>query len=135
MSPQLTDNAYDIKEISESMPKVETSPEINPQEIFDLWRKCQITPIMNLQKGTRKFYASKPISVRIYRDGDLFFAENENLVVCGTGYTSQEAVQDLNLHIIHFYEYYEKLDNSKLIGDAFRLKGIYKELLVEVKEE
>lgn len=80
--------------------------------------------IMRLQEDTRPFYTSKPILVNIYRDGDLFFVENENLVICGTGHTPQEALKDLSQHIIHFLEYYKNLDKSKLIGDALRLKRL-----------
>jgi hypothetical protein len=86
---------------------------------------------MRLQAETKKFYTPKPISVKIYRDEDLFFAENENLVVCGTGDTTQDALQDLCVHIIHFFEYYKKLDKSKLTGDALRLKELYQNLLIE----
>lgn len=141
MNPQLTEYAYDmIKEKAEYIPEnysisgdsvVVTSPEINPREDFSQQRKYQPAPIMRLKEDTRTFYPSKPILVNIYRDGDLFFAENENLVVCGTGYTSQEALRDLYLHIIYFFEYYKKLDESKLTGDALRLKKIYQDLLIE----
>ncbi|MEE9215772.1 MAG: hypothetical protein V3U54_13535 [Thermodesulfobacteriota bacterium] len=141
MSFKLLEDTYDvIKERSAYKPenyegskdiKVETAPMEELQQIFNQRRKYQPTPIMKLQKDTRKFYTPTPISVIIYRDGDLFFAENENLVVCGTGHTRQEALQDLSLHIIHFFEYYKKLGKSKLIGDALRLKELYQNLLVE----
>jgi hypothetical protein len=141
MSFKLLEDTYDvIKERTEYMPEnykssgdsvVATSPEIDPQETFREQTRYQPTPIMRLQEDTRKFYTPKPISVIIYRDEDLFFAENEKLVVCGTGYTRQEAVQDLSLHIIHFFEYYKNLDESNLIGDALRLKELYQDLLIE----
>jgi hypothetical protein len=141
MRPQLTEDTYDmVKERAQEIPEnyrpsgdseVATSPETNPREFFNQRRKYQTAPIMKLQKDTRKFYTPIPISVNIYRDEDLFFAENENLVVCGTGSTRQEAVQDLVLHIIHFFEYYKKLDKSELTGDALRLKELYQNLLIE----
>ncbi len=141
MSFKLLEDTYDvIKERSAYKPenyegykdiKVETAPMEKLQQIFNQRRKYQPTPIWRLHENTKKFLTSKPIIVRIYRDGDLFFAENDNLVVCGTGYTRQEALQDLSLHIIHFFEYYKKLDKSKLIGDALRLKELYQNLLIE----
>jgi len=70
-------------------------------------------------------------SVKAYRDEDFFFAENENLAVCGTGDTLRDALQDLELHITHFFEYYKNLDNSQPAGDALRLKSLYKNLLIE----
>ncbi|ODS31878.1 MAG: hypothetical protein SCARUB_02992 [Candidatus Scalindua rubra] len=66
------------------------------------------------------------ITVKIYRDDDLFFAENETLVVCGTGDIPQDALQDLCFRIIHFFEYYKKFDESELTGDALRLKNSIK---------
>lgn len=141
MNPQLTEYDYDaIKERAEYIPEnytrfgdsmVVTSPEINPKEVFSRQRRYQPAPIMRLQENSRKFYATKPILVKIYQDEDLFFAENENLVVCGSGHTPQEALQDLLLHIIHFFEYYKNLDKSELIGDALRLKELYQNLLIE----
>jgi len=68
--------------------------------------------------------------VKIYRKDDLFFAENENFVICGTGDTLEDSLQDLCLHIIHFFEYYKKIDKSKLTGDALRLKELYENLLI-----
>lgn len=109
---------------------VGTASAIDPH-IFSQSRKHQPSPIWRIQTETKKFYTPKPISVKIYQDEDLFFAENENLAVCGTGETRQEALQDLLLHIIHFFEYYKKLDESKLIGEALRLKELYQNLLVE----
>jgi hypothetical protein len=141
MSPQLAEYAYDImKEKAEDIPEnytrsgdsvVVTSPEINPKEVFSHQKRYSPAPLMRLQENTRKFHTPKPILVTIYQDEDLFFAENENLVICGTGHTPQEALKDLGQHIIHFFEYYKNLDKSKLIGDALRLKELYQDLLIE----
>jgi len=59
---------------------------------------------------------------------DLYFAEDDNLAVCGYGETREEAVQDLNLHIKYFSQYYKKLDSGNAIGEALRLKESYKNL-------
>lgn len=141
MSPQLTEYAYDImKEKAEDIPEnyirsgdsvVVTSPEINTREVFSHQRKYPPAPIWRLQEDNKKYRSSKPITVKTYRDDDLFFAENETLTVCGTGDTVQGALQDFCLHIIYFFEYYKKLDGSKLTGDALRLKELYQDLLIE----
>jgi len=44
---------------------------------------------------------------------------------------TESALQDLCLHITHFFEYYKKFDKSELIGDALRLKELYQNLLIE----
>jgi hypothetical protein len=118
---------YETSRVAE----VGTASVIDPHQIFGESRKRQPVPMWRLQVETKKYCTQKPISVRVYRDGEFFFAENENLAVCGTGSTLQEAIEDLALHIVHFFEYYRNMDRSQLIGDALRLKGLYQDLLIE----
>ena len=140
MSPLLVDSYEEIKERMEYIPVnykstraigVGTATAIDPQQIFANRIKPYVAPLWRLQSKTKRFYTPIPIAVKVYRDEDFFFAENENLAVCGTGDTPQDALQDLILHIIHFFEYYKKLDDSQLAGDALRLKTLYKNLLIE----
>lgn len=140
MSPLLTDSYEEIKERIEYMPinyestralEVSTATAIDPKQIFANNIKSCVAPLWRLQGKTKRYNTSMPIAVKIYHDEDFFFAENENLAVCGTGVTPQDALQDLVLHIIHFFEYYKKLDNSQLVGDALRLKTLYQNLLIE----
>jgi len=141
MNSSLAEDTYDvIKERTAYMPEnyrssraieVETALTINPQRVFGQIKKYQPAPLWRLYTETKRFHIPKPILVKIYREDDLFFAENENLVVCGTGGTPEESLQDLCLHIIHFFEYYKKIDRNKLTGDALRLKELYENLLIE----
>ncbi len=140
MGTLLVDSYEEIKERMEYIPinykstraiGVGTATAIDPQQVFTDRAKPCITPMWRLRSMTKRFYAPIPIAVKVYCDEDFFFAENENLVVCGTGDTPQEALQDLELHITHFFEYYKNLDNSQLAGDALRLKTLYKNLLIE----
>lgn len=110
---------------------VETGPALDVAQLIEQSRKPKPRPIWKLQTKTRIFSTPKPILVKIYRDGGLFFAENENLVVCGTGNTPRDALEDLCIDIIYFFEYYRDLDESQLIGDAIRLKQLYQNLLLE----
>ena len=140
MSPLLVDSYEEIKERMEYMPDnyrstktigVGTATAIDPQQIFTNRLKSYIAPLWRLRSQTKRFYTTTPIAVKVYRDEDLFFAENENLAVYGIGDTPQDALQDLALHITHFFEYYKNLDNSQLAGEALRLKTLYKNLLIE----
>lgn len=117
---------------SSGVSEVDTYPENDPLLLFNQIKKKQLAPLWRINEKTKVYYTLKPISVKIYREDDLFFVENENLLVCGTGKSPQEALQDFSLHIIHFYEYYNKIEDDKLMGDALRLKKIYKNLF-EVK--
>ena len=91
----------------------------------------EVAPLWAVHSEGKTFRMSRPIRIRVFREGDLFFAENETLLVCGTGDSAWEAVEDLELHIIHFYNYYKELPSDRVIGEAKRLKAIYKDLLVE----
>ena len=110
--------------------EVETTNIIDWQQVF---KNKKTVYIYRLSKENKQYIISNPIAVKIYQDEALFFAENENLNVCGTGETSQEALADLHLHILHFYEYYRKIDKEQLVGDAVRLKELYHNLLIEGK--
>jgi len=141
MNPSLVESTYDVvKErmayvpenyIDSTVKEVGTASAIDPQQIFSHIKKYQPSPMWRIYVEAKKFYTPKPIVVRIYRDEDLFFAENETLAVCGTGDAPESALQDLCLHITHFFEYYKKFDKSELIGDALRLKELYQNLLIE----
>lgn len=141
MSPAILEDSYqDIKErksyipesyLSSGIEEVGTAPTISPQDVFTYAKSYPPTPIWRMYADTKNFFTPKPISVRVYIEDDLFFAENDNLVVYGTGLSQEEALQDLCLHIIHFFEYYRSISSNKLTGDALRLKGLYQDLLIE----
>jgi hypothetical protein len=91
----------------------------------------QPIPVWRVFHKGKEYRASKPISVRVYREGEFFLAENERLVVCGTGASRQEAFEDFCSHLVHFSRYYEALNERKARGDALRLKALFEHLLVE----
>ena len=140
MATVLVEETYDLMEErkrdlpsnyrSTLVTEVGTTNIIDWQQVF---KNKKTIYIYRLFKENKRYLANKPIAVKIYQDEDLFFTENENLNVCGTGETSQEALADLYLHILHFYNYYRKIDRERLIGDAIRLKKLYHDLLIEEK--
>ncbi len=140
MPATLTEETYDlIKERRRYLPSNYRSTlvtEVGTANIID-WQKVfknkKTIFIYRLFKENKRYLTNKPIAVKIYQDEGLFFTENENLNVCGTGETSQEALADLYLHILHFYNYYREIDEERLIGDAVRLKELYHGLLIEEK--
>ncbi len=140
MPATLAEETYDlIKERRRYLPsnyrstlvtEVGTANIIDWQQVF---KNKKTIYIYRLFKENKRYLTNKPIAVKIYQDEGLFFTENENLNVCGTGETSQEALADLYLHILHFYNYYREIDEERLIGDAVRLKELYHGLLIEEK--
>jgi hypothetical protein len=140
MPATLTEETYDlIKERRRYLPSNYRSTlvaEIGTTNIIDwqqVFKNKKTIYIYRLFKKNKRYLTNKPIAVKIYQDEGLFFTENENLNVCGTGETSQEALADLYLHILHFYNYYREIDEERLIGDAVRLKELYYGLLIEEK--
>jgi len=65
------------------------------------------------------------LSLNIHKQGAFIFAEVDSLNICGEGHTLPQALQELGLNILHFYEYYKTRDESDLMGDALRLKKEY----------
>ena len=55
----------------------------------------------------------------------VFFAENEELRICGVGESEEEALHDFLQHLSYFHDYYVSIPQEKLIGDARRLKNLY----------
>lgn len=88
-------------------------------------------PLFRLTVSGRTFHPSKPIGIQVTQDGNWFFAENEALNVVGMGQSYEEAVLDLEYHIVHFWQYYRSLQDSQVTGDAARLKALFSNLLAE----
>jgi len=110
---------------------VDTAKEIVGEELLrSLPSRQLVTPLWSVGTPEKRFRTVKPLSVRVYFDDGLFFAENEALLLYGTGMSPDEAITDLGLHIIHFYQYYKNLDWSQITGDALRLKKLYEGLLL-----
>jgi hypothetical protein len=140
MANVLVEETYDLmKERRSDFPsnyrstlvaEVGTTNIIDWQQVF---KNKRTVYIYRLSKENKQYIVSKPIALKIYQDEGLFFAENENLNVCGIGETSQEALADLHLHILHSYKYYREIDKEQLVGDAIRLKKLYHNLLIEEK--
>lgn len=75
--------------------------------------------------------ARKPIAVRVRLDGQFYFAENDRLVVCGSGLKADEALQDFFGQIVHFYRYYRNLRDDQVVGEAAALKQLFAEVFEE----
>jgi len=123
----------DIPENFRMLPSlIGTEVGIPPEERFRQEQGIpEVAPLWAVHSEGKTFRISRPIRVRIFREGDLFFAENETLLVCGTGDSAWDAVEELELHIIHFYKYYKELPSDRVIGEATRLKSLYENLLIE----
>ena len=124
--------AYFPDEYKGASPFVGTAAQsIQPESYFYSGR-FSTAPLMEFRGEQKSYVTSKPILVKVYREDDIFFAENESLVLCGTGASREEAVLDFIKHVDYFYNFYKRQIESELMGDALRLKKIYSNLLVEI---
>lgn len=110
--------------------KVDTA-DLDPAELFAKLEKSSRFPLFELHVGHQKYHAIRPIIVHVYQDEEWFFAENETLNLTGSGSSVEEAVGDLEEHIVHFWHYYKHLPDDKLVGDAVRLKKVYSDRLLK----
>lgn len=115
---------------------VHTEPQVRTADWSD-WLKSfgkapiRSAPLWTVQRKPRVINLKRPLLVRVYAEGEFFFANNETLSIYGTGSTVDEAMADFCLHAIHFYNYYRALPSTKVIGPAVQLKKIFDELFVE----
>lgn len=91
----------------------------------------QIIPLWTVVTRTKKYELAKPLKVHIYSEDGLFFAENDTLIITGTGDSIEGVMNDFCGHVSYFYHYYKKLSWEEVIGDAARLKKLYETLFSE----
>lgn len=86
-------------------------------------------PVWAIAVGGVRYVAAKPIRLRIHCEGDMYFASNNTLNICGYGSTLQESISEAIKHIAYFYEYYRSLSTDQVIGEAAQLKQVFENLL------
>lgn len=118
---------YNPVDISQNI----TAPEISFREVSSDIIGSKPLILSRFPVKTKRYCTAKPIRVKVYRDDDIFFAENETISVWGAGETQQEAIEDFCEQVLYFFEHYKKIEKSKLSELALKLKEIYKDLLFE----
>lgn len=69
--------------------------------------------------------ATAALTIRVRSEGNFVFAENETLRVFAHGQSLDEALEQFQDHVVHFYESYLKLGNDQVIGEGARLKQVF----------
>ena len=119
---------FDIKHLWKK--SIETADSINANKILEE-KSHPIKPIFKIQINNTPHALNTPISVKISSDSESFFAENETLSLYGCGDTEEEAINDLCVHIAHYYEYYKNIAADKIAGNAIKMKALYENLLMD----
>jgi len=90
-----------------------------------------VAPLWGFHAEGKSYKLSVPVQVQFSREGDFCFAENEQLVLYGSGETIREALEDLTSDILYFWKYYRRLSWDNVIGEGRRLKEIYETLVIK----
>lgn len=123
--------AYFPDEYKGASPFIGTAAQSIQPESYFYSGQFSTAPLMEFRVEQKNYVTSKPILVKVYREDNIFFAENESLVLSGSGASREEAVLDFVKHVGYFYNFYKRQNENNLMGDALRLKQIYANLLVE----
>ncbi len=71
---------------------------------------------------------SRPVSIKVYEEESMWFAEQQWLNIMGTGKTKQAAIKDAEQHIEYFYEYYSTISLDRLTSHALELKNRFERI-------
>lgn len=72
-----------------------------------------------------RLVTAKPVQVEVREEGDVYSAECPGLHVYASGSTSEQALDDLDQQVVHFYRMYSRLNENDVTGLAARLRGLY----------
>jgi hypothetical protein len=76
--------------------------------------------------------AAKPISVKISRGEESWFAENEPLDIFANGDSAEAAMKEFKSLLVEFYLHYKRLSPERAMSGAKRLKQLFEERFFEV---
>ena len=105
----------------------EVSGGANARESVDV----QVHPIWAMVIEGERRRLRKPVRLRVQREGDHFFAENESFEICGYGATRKEAVAEAVADIVYYCAFYSGLSEDEVVGNAKVLKDRYQYLIVD----
>ena len=71
---------------------------------------------------------SKPVGIRLRREGDEFLAENDTLGIYSSGESAEEAVVEFHEVLSYFIEHYRSTPEAALVGQAIALKSTFRDL-------
>ncbi|AFM26263.1 hypothetical protein [Desulfomonile tiedjei] len=82
-------------------------------------------PAFQFRRDGLNLRALKPVTIKLARGENLWFAENERLDIYATGDTPQEAIEEFVIQLLSFYEHYRDLNEAQARGGAKRLKNVF----------
>ena len=80
-------------------------------------------------KDGPKLVLNWPIIVDIIFENDSVIVSNKDLNIHGHGGNKDEALEDFKESFLHFWRYYSKIGDDKILGYAKRLKSLFSALV------
>ncbi|MBI5242271.1 MAG: hypothetical protein HY922_01150 [Elusimicrobia bacterium] len=81
-----------------------------------------VIPLWDLEIDGRVVRPAVPIAIRLRKDGDLFFAENDSLAVYASGASREEAIEDFRQTAAFFVREFHSLGPDQVMGRGSRLR-------------
>ena len=89
----------------------------------------EIHPVWAISINGELRSLSKPLALRVTREGSRYYAENNILDIYGYGDSPQDALSDALGDITYLYSHYAALSDNDVVGHGEYLKAIFTELL------
>ena len=86
----------------------------NPPDVLGIGES--IIPLWDLKIGAELIKPAVPVGIRLRREPDYFFAENDSLSIYGSGKTPEAAIADFKETAGTFAEEYRALGPDAVIG-------------------
>lgn len=87
-------------------------------------------PVFAIKFGSQIRPLVKPVVLRVSKQGELFFAENETFDIHADGSNPMEAINDALEEISYLIGYYASLSESDVIGYGAIMREKFSNLLV-----
>ena len=114
-----------------NLPQESTAPEEDQAFLSPRLNFLSKVPLWKFSTTDMAVISSKPIRVKLSKQENIYYAENEALDVYAYGDSLFEAIEDFCEQVIYFYRHYKNLKPDRVTGEARELKKRYKDLFKE----
>lgn len=97
-----------------------------------VWPRTSRVPQWHFQHAGSAVSCKTPIEVTLRWEDGLVSAESGQLHIFASGESIDEAMQDFNHQVVHFYNYYTQLHADDVVGLAAQLWKIYRDEFEDV---
>jgi hypothetical protein len=127
--------AEDLSQVTEDVAERFTVKRIDPETgdlpEFSGYRESRV-PLRKFHADDMTLQPVKPLTIRVSKGEELWFAENDKLDIFAVGESPEEALSEFSKHLIYFYRHYRSKSENELMGRALELKRVFEDSFMEV---